>query len=210
MAWDLETLQEHLLIGSTLVEGSTLTADEASQVLAGLTVSGHPLAEMRELVNYRDAVAWLMSQLETVPYLSEDLIRELHRRLVAGLSDAGGRYKSHANFTYRVDGSKHHYVKPARVEAAMRAWIGDFNAKSFQTSEQGAAALYYGLVHIHPFGDGNGRIGRVLIAYWLHWKWQRSWSFHLDDKQPHLDALHAANDGSFVELARFFDERIRP
>jgi hypothetical protein len=48
MTWDLETLQEHLLIGSTLVEGSTLTADEASQVLAGRTVSGHPLAEMRE------------------------------------------------------------------------------------------------------------------------------------------------------------------
>jgi len=209
MGWDLESLEEQLLIGSTLVEGSTLTEAEARQVLAGRTVSGHPIREMRELHSYRAAVVWLMAQLETVPYLSEDLIRQHHSLLMEGLSDTGGRYKSRANFTLRVDGSKHFFVKPAQVKAALRQWLADFNGKVFATPHEGAAALYYAFVDIHPFEDGNGRIGRVLISYWLHWKWRCSWAFYLKDKRAHLDALQVANEGSLDLLEGFFAERIR-
>lgn len=45
MSFRLEDLEERLLIGSTLVEGSTLTEQEARDVLAGRTVSGHPIRE---------------------------------------------------------------------------------------------------------------------------------------------------------------------
>ena len=56
MAWKLKTLEENLLIGSALVEGSTLTEKEAKEVLAGRTVQGHSIQEVRELLNYRTAV----------------------------------------------------------------------------------------------------------------------------------------------------------
>ncbi len=70
--WSLKDLEEWLLIGSTLVEGSTLSEEEARDVLAGRTVSGHPVSEARELLNYRSATGWLMEQLDQVPRLSQD------------------------------------------------------------------------------------------------------------------------------------------
>lgn len=66
MRWSLKDLEEWLLIGSTLVEGSTLSEQEARDVLAGRTVSGHPAHEARELINYRSATAWLLEQVEQV------------------------------------------------------------------------------------------------------------------------------------------------
>ncbi len=70
MRWSLASLEKHLLIGSTLVEGSTLSEDEAASVLAGRTVSGHPVQEIRELLNYRAAVQWVMGELEATPFVS--------------------------------------------------------------------------------------------------------------------------------------------
>jgi hypothetical protein len=70
--WSLKDLEEWLLIGSTLVEGSTLSEEEARAVLAGRTVSGHPVSEARELLNYRAGTAWLMEQLERSPWLCLD------------------------------------------------------------------------------------------------------------------------------------------
>src|SRR5207249_885995 len=85
MRWSLESLEKHLLIGSTLVEGSTLSEEDAEHVLAGRTISGHPIHELRELLNYRAAVEWLMKELLVSPFLSVDLVLGFHRRLFAGL-----------------------------------------------------------------------------------------------------------------------------
>lgn len=93
MRWSLKDLEEWLLIGSTLVEGSTLSEAEARAVLAGQTVSGHPVSEARELLNYRAGTAWLMDQLEQSPWLSQDLVLAFHLRLLDGLSDEAGRFK---------------------------------------------------------------------------------------------------------------------
>ena len=165
MAWTLADLEESLLIGSTLVEGSTLTEGQARQVLAGKTIFGHPIAEVRELVNYRS------------------------------------------------DGSRHDYLRPAQVPAAVEAWIEAFHQEprcglSAAKAAARAARLYYDFQNIHPFEDGNGRVGRIFVAYWLHWRAGLEWRFVLKDKHEHLHALDAANGGDMAVLARFFRERI--
>ena len=70
MSWTLADFEQSLLIGSTLVEGSTLTEAEARKVLAGRTLSGHPVSEIRELLNYRAVFEWLRDELVKSPYLS--------------------------------------------------------------------------------------------------------------------------------------------
>ncbi len=116
--WSLEDLEEWLLIGSTLVEGSTLSEQDARDVLAGLTVSGHPVIEARELLNYRAGTAWLMEQLERSPYVSQDLVRDFHRRLLDGLADDAGHFKTRQNYVLRSDGSRHDYLRPGPVAEA--------------------------------------------------------------------------------------------
>ena len=87
MRWNLRELEDHLLVGSTLVEGSTLTENEARKVMSGRTVSGHPIHEIRELHNYRRSVEWLMEKVADSPFLSLDMVRGLHHHLFEGLAD---------------------------------------------------------------------------------------------------------------------------
>ena len=208
MRWSLESLEKHLLIGSTLVEGSTLTEDDAARVLAGRTVSGHPIEEIRELLNYKAAVEWLMKELEAVPFLSVDLMLGFHRRLFAGINAPAGAFKAHRNFTFRSDGSKHLYLPPHQTEEAVRRWVVDLNATAQASPEEGAAHLYGSFQAIHPFDDGNGRVGRVMIGYWLHWKFQKAFAFYAKDKLDHLRAIEATDGGDYRPLILFFQQRL--
>lgn len=210
MSWTLKDLEEQLLIGSTLVEGSTLSEDEARAVLAGKTVSGHPVQELRELINYRAATEWLLAQFAASPYASRDLITGFHQRLMAGVSDVAGQLKVYANFTIRTDGTRHPFLAPSEVDEALREWLEDFNHGPSQPAAARAAALYARFEHIHPFDDGNGRVGRILLAWWLRWKGQLRWRFTASDKVEHLRAIEASNRGSLADLEKFFEERIRP
>jgi Fic family protein len=204
MAWSLSYLEQHLLVGSTLVEGSTLTESEAHDVLAGRTITGHPLREHREIWNHRAAIEWLIRELDASPYLSVDLVLGLHRRLLDGLEDEAGTWKAHGNFTVRSTGERHDYQHPARVPDSMREWVAAFN----EAPEAGepvaqAAELYARFQQIHPFQDGNGRIGRILIAYFLHWKHGLSFRFYASHKLEHLRAVEASDDGDMQPLVAF-------
>jgi Fic family protein len=206
--WSLEDLEEWLLIGSTLVEGSTLSEQEAREVLAGRTVSGHPVSEARELLNYRSATGWLMEQLERAPWLSQDLILGFHARLLTGISDEAGRFKSHRNYTLRSDGTRHDYCAPTRVPEALSAWLEGFNGEPRGAAGPSGAALYAGSQQIHPFEDGNGRIGRLLLAYWLHLRHGHAFRFVAADRLEHLRAIEASDLGDLAPLASFIEARI--
>ena len=207
MRWSLKDLEEWLLIGSTLVEGSTLSEEEARSVLAGRTVTGHPVHEARELLNYRGATARLIEDLEHSPYLSQDLVLTFHRRLLDGLSDEAGRFKTRQNYTMRSDGSRHDYLHPGRVPEAVAEWLLQFNGPVASGSAEAAAALYAEFQQVHPFEDGNGRIGRILVAYWLHWKHGLSFRFVADDRLEHLRAVEASDAGDLEPLTAFFRAR---
>ncbi|HKY41216.1 MAG TPA: Fic family protein [Polyangiaceae bacterium] len=211
MRWSLRDLEEWLLIGSTLVEGSTLSEGQAREVLAGRTVSGHPVREARELLNYRAGTAWLMERLDLSPYLSQDLVLDFHRRLLDGLAEDAGRFKNRQNYTLRSDGTRHDYVHPGRVEEALSLWLERFNAPVEETDKlipTGAAAtLYAEFQQIHPFEDGNGRVGRLLLAYWLHWKHGLAFRFVAADRLEHLRAIEASDLGDLVPLISFIAAR---
>jgi len=207
VSWNIKDLESQLLVGSTLVEGSTLSESDAESILQGRTIQGHPVLEIRELLNYRSAVQWIMGELAASPFLSTNLILDFHRRLFQGFPGEHGRFKTASNYTFRSDGSKHAYLKPSEVGEAMRLWVADFNRENKGDAAEQAADLYHRFENIHPFDDGNGRIGRILLAYWLHWKQGRSFTFRLKDKTAHLHALEAANDGDLTKLTAFFRER---
>ncbi|HEY3236274.1 MAG TPA: Fic family protein [Polyangiaceae bacterium] len=208
MRWLLEDLEEHLLIGSTLVEGSTFTEDEAREVLRGRTVTGHPIREHRELVNYRAAAEWFMREVRASPYMSVDVVRDLHRQLLFGLTDNAGCFKTQRNYTFRSNGSRHQYDPPDRVLPALTDWVTEYNHGAPAEPAPQSAKLYATFQQIHPFTDGNGRIGRLLIAYFLYWKHSMLFRFYARDKIEHLSALEASDDGKLGPLIDFFQARL--
>jgi Fic family protein len=208
MAFTIEDLKEHLLIGSTLVEGSTLTENEARSVFAGRTVQGHPVREIRELTNYQNATEWLMAELAQNPYLSVDMLLDYHARLMTGLTEDAGRFKAFANHTLRTDGTRYDYTHPSRVPEEIANWVNAFNQPSNDPVTQGAS-LSARFEAIHPFSDGNGRIGRVLLAYYLYRGSGMSFRFHATDKLEHLRAIEASNEGDMSLLVEFVRARLK-
>lgn len=209
MSLELHYLQKHLLVGSTLVEGSTLTDSEAEVVLAGKTVSGHSITEHRELLNYQFAVEKILADFDESPILSVQMILDFHRRLFHGLSEDLGRWKSSPNYTFLSDGQRLDYLDPAQVEIEINRWTQDFNQKNQNEHLRIGAELYHRFQMIHPFEDGNGRIGRVLMAFWFYRHLKKIFHFYFKDKLPHLEALESAGRGKMRDLETFFKQRLK-
>jgi len=168
----------HLLIGpylrreavqSSRIEGTQTTiaelyAAEAEQLQ--LVSAG----DVHEVVNYVEAYQFGLDRLNSLP-LSLRLIKELHGRLLAGVRGRGsqpGEFRTYQNFVGGTSEVSAAYVGPPVPE--MHECLNDFERflhdRSLRPLVQ-AAVLHYQFEAIHPFGDGNGRVGRLLIGVFL-------------------------------------------
>jgi len=164
--------------GSAALEGNTLTLGETKFVIEeGLTVSGKPLKDHEEVVGHARAIELIYELLDTWPGrpITEAQLFDLHRAVQTGIvtdiyKPIGG-WKLEPNGTYAVDADGRQtfidYAAPSDVPALMQLWLAELNRLGAQTLDEHAALaayarLHLGLVHIHPFWDGNGRMARLL------------------------------------------------
>ena len=156
---------------SSRIEGTQATLGELLASDAGLAVNRSP-ADLREVGNYVQALEYGVSRLETLP-LSLRLVRELHELLmdqVRGNTATPGQFRQSQNWIGPAGCTLHNaaYVPPPpdRLMECLAAW------ETFLQDRQMAPLVQAGLMHyqfeaIHPFLDGNGRIGRLLISLFL-------------------------------------------
>ena len=154
---------------SSRIEGtqttmSDLYADEADQ--HGLVRA----TDVREVRNYMTVTEYGLSRLAELP-LSLRLIREVHERLMEGVRGRErhpGEFRSYQNWIGAPTGQDATYVGPPVNR--MRERLDDFerfmHERSLRPLVQ-AAVMHYQFEAIHPFGDGNGRVGRLLTALFL-------------------------------------------
>jgi len=159
---------------STALEGNTLTLGDTHFVLQeGLTISGKPIKDHQEVIGHARAIDILYRCL-TEP-LSESIVFELHNAVqtekVTDIYKPNGAWKVEPNGTHMVaaDGRQVfiEYAMPASVPGLMTEIIEFTNAVNVNDISAVTAHEYYskihmGIVHVHPFWDGNGRIARLL------------------------------------------------
>jgi Fic family protein len=141
-----------------------------------------PLEDVREVCNYLDALKYARGQLASpkgLP-LSMRLLHEAHRRLMRGVRGANkqpGEIRRSQNWIGGTRPGNAAFVPPPPEEVS--ALLGDLE-KYMHADDKLPAIVRIGLVHvqfetIHPYLDGNGRIGRLLITLLLeHWKLLRA------------------------------------
>ena len=156
--------------GSLAIEGNTLTEDEITTILDGKPVIAPP----REIREVRNAFGAYDAFPQWNPASEADLLRA-HEMLMVGLLDAPGRYRR-VGVAVTGGGQVHHIGPPAdRVPHFMSnllAWLGGTDEHPLIAS----SVFHYEFEFIHPFEDGNGRMGRLWQTLILtHWNPLFAW-----------------------------------
>ncbi|MCM3653379.1 Fic family protein [Metabacillus litoralis] len=164
--YTVKSLREKLLLEwtyhSNAIEGNTLTINETKVVLEGITVGGKTLREHLEVINHREAIAYVEEIVHKEEPLSEWQIKNLHRLVLKGIDDAyAGVYRDQQVF---ISGASHIPPAPYVIQEQMEQMMTWYhsNAASLHSVERGAM-LHAIFVGIHPFIDGNGRTARLLL-----------------------------------------------
>ena len=156
-------LQIDFTYNSNHIEGSRLSEDQTRMIFETNTLDsgdGVPVDDILETVHHFRAIDFVIEIAEED--LSEDIIKKLHFILKHDTKDsrlswfAVGDYKRRANV---VGGNE--TTKPKDVPACMQALLSDYNSKDTVTIDD-IIALHAEFELIHPFQDGNGRVGRLI------------------------------------------------
>ena len=144
---------------SNAIEGNTLTLRETDLVLRGLTIDGKPLKDHMEAVGHKEAFEFVSELVKQNEPLSERIIKQIHFLVLVGNKDDRGVYR---RVPVRIMGAKHEPVQPYMIEPKMEELL-----KSFMEDKEHIitklARFHIEFEGIHPFIDGNGRTGRLLV-----------------------------------------------
>ncbi len=141
--------------GSLAIEGNTLSEEEISTILDGKPIA----APLRDIQEVRNAIRAYDQYQQMNPASETDLLRA-HELLMTGLLDAPGHYRR-GQVSVMGQGQIHHIGPPARrvpqLIANLLAWLGSTDEHPLIAS----SIFHYEFEFIHPFEDGNGRMGRL-------------------------------------------------
>lgn len=156
-------LQVRMTYNSNHIEGSRLTEDQTRLIFETNTLNvgdGVPVDDILETVHHFRAIDYVIDSADQV--LTEDIIKELHYILKHDTKDstldwfAVGDYKKRPN----VVGGRE-TAKPKDVPVQMKKLLDEYNAKQDITVND-IIAFHAEFEKIHPFQDGNGRVGRLI------------------------------------------------
>jgi len=156
---------------SSQIEGTQSTLSDLLRFETE-AVAGAPLDDIREVSNYVDAMMYGLDRMATLP-ISLRLIREMHDRLLdsgRGATQNPGEFRSSQNWIGGTRPSNAMFVPPPPNE--VMNCLGDWERFLHSDTQHIPPLIKAGLLHvqfetIHPFLDGNGRLGRLLITLFL-------------------------------------------
>ena len=153
---------------STAIEGNTLTQGEVKSILIdGYIPRAMNLRELNEVINYKSFMQYIRDNLTDLPPLSLERIKKIHFLLCQNAIDGvAGTFKTIPNM---IIGASFTPTQPYMVITELQEWILNLEAQlESQTKESIIEAIcrqHIAFEHIHPFSDGNGRVGRALMVY---------------------------------------------
>lgn len=163
-AGEAERLREQFMVdftyNSNAIEGNTLTLKETAMVLAGMTIDQKPLKDHLEAVGHRDAFLYV-EDIAKEAKISESVIKNIHSLVLMNRPDDKGRYRK---IPVTIMGAYTEPVQPYMIEPKMTELLSENEKrkKKMHTIER-IARFHLEFEGIHPFIDGNGRCGRLLL-----------------------------------------------
>ena len=164
---ELQRLRDEFLVeytyNSNAIEGNTLTLQETALVLEGITIDRKPLRDHLEAVGHRDAFLYIQQLMTDKVKLSESIIKQIHTLVLMDKPEDRGIYR---RVPVRIMGASHEPPNPMLVPEQMETLMKEFSSIRLHPIES-AALFHLRFEGIHPFIDGNGRTGRLIMNFTL-------------------------------------------
>jgi fido (protein-threonine AMPylation protein) len=212
---ELDELQSSLFVkyvhGTTAIEGNTLSESEARSVLlSDLTPKAKSVSETLEVSNYRIEREFIDSYSGD---LTEKLVLQIHRLLMSGVRKPNGKsipvgeYRKTKVILREAD-----YVPPPPelVEDRM-SYVLDEHRQGIESRVHPielAAVFHVRFEEVHPFEDGNGRVGREILNFMLRRNGYPGIVVGLSERSAYLAAIREGDERNFVPIVDFVVDRI--
>ena len=194
---------------SNAIEGNTLTLRETDLVLRGLTIDQKPLKDHIEAVGHKDAFEFVNELVKDKVPMSEHIIKQIHYLVLADKKDDRGVYR---RVPVLIMGAQHEPAQPYLIQPKMEQLLNEF-AESTEHIVTKLARFHIEFEDIHPFIDGNGRTGRLLVNLELMKFGFPPINIKFADRIAYYNAFdeyHSRHNLSAMEklFARYINERL--
>ena len=192
---------------SNAIEVNTLTLKETAMVLEGMTIDKKPLKDHLEAVGHRDAFLYIEDIARKKTKLSETEIKNIHALVLMDRPEDKGVYR---RIPVRIAGAYAQPVQPYLIEPKMAQLLAE-NEQRKRTMHciERIARFHLDFEGIHPFIDGNGRTGRLVLNLELIRCRYPAINVKFADRKRYYDAFDAYyRDGNADRMIRLIGEYV--
>lgn len=189
---------------SNAIEGNTLTLQETALIInEGITIAEKPLKDHLEVIGHKEAYFYVEDLVKQKLPLSEKVIKDIHSIVLMDKPQDKGIYR---HVPVRIMGAVHTPPEPWAVPVQMEQLLADYcgNMQKLHPIER-AALFHLRFEGVHPFIDGNGRTGRLLLNLELMKEGYPAINVKFADRRKYYDCFTAyhqlgGNPQAMVEL----------
>lgn len=210
---EVERLNEEFMVeftyNSNAIEGNTLTLRETDLVLRGLTIDQKPLKDHLEAIGHKEAFEYVQTLVAAGTLLTEQVVKDIHYLVLSDKKDDRGVYRK---VPVRIVGAVNEPAQPFMIRPLMEQLLKDYE-DSQENMVTKMARFHILFESIHPFIDGNGRTGRLLVNLELMKAGYPPIDIKFSDRLTYYRAFedyHTKGSLSAMEdlFARYLNERL--
>lgn len=199
---------------STAIEGNTITLPETISIILYNKVHGDfNVREIYEIKNHEEAFNYILENIYNGNNLDLNIIKNIHKILMDKLSHDKGKFKEYENM---IVGATFMPVKPSEVLSSIQQLIDNTNyqleyADGNDKKIEIILDNHIQFERIHPFSDGNGRTGRLLLNYYLLSNDLPPLIINKEEKSKYIEFLNNQdlNEFKIYALSKLKEEKSR-
>ena len=208
---EVDAIKEVFLVehtyNSNAIEGNTLTLQETALVLQGITIDKKPLKDHLEAVGYKEAFQYVEELAKQDKDLSEFDIKSIHNLVLADRPEDRGTFR---RVNVRIAGALTNPVQPYLIEPKIEELLNNYKKwpKTMHIVEC-VANFHLQFESIHPFIDGNGRTGRLIMNLQLIKEGLPAINIKFADRRKYYDAFDEySRTGSSEAMTKLVGEAV--